>query len=120
MWQGFSDAYFCIPPSAAGLAQAIWSLDTARDYRINAIVYGVLEGGVWTPFDQNWRDWFRANFGLTFVPAVPPENSYFTLNPALWSQIYDMMDAGHFPDQEVCWLLRFPASQGGSWPILWP
>lgn len=114
------DAYYCIPPSAAELAGQIWAVDAARDFRINAVVYGVLEGAIWTPFDQNWRDWFRASFGLTFVPQIPPENSYFNLNVTLWTQIYDLMDEGHFPDPEICWVLRFPASQGGAWPILWP
>lgn|SRR5574338_386654 len=116
----YAQSYHCTPPSAAGLMQAIWSLDAARDFRINAVVYGVLEGGVWTPADQNWRNWFRSQFKLTFVPQVPPENSYFNLDVPLWTQIYDLMDSGVFPDLDFCWVLTFPAAQGGAWPVRWP
>jgi hypothetical protein len=120
MWDDFERAYFCIPTAAATLAQQLWTLDSARDFRVNAVAYGVLEAIQWGPDAVNWRNWFRQQFGLTFVLVVPPEDSYFNLNVALWTLIYDEMDAGRFPSYDDCWLLRFPASQGGAWPILWP
>lgn len=113
-------AYDCMPAKASTLVQLIAGVDSARDYRINAAVYGVLEGGLWGPTETNWRNWFRQQFGLTFVVQVPPENSYFTLNLSLWTYIYGEIDNGHVPDQDFCWYLRFPDSQGGGWPVRWP
>lgn len=120
MWRQIELAYDCMPVKASTLVQMIAAADSGRDYRINAVVYGVMEGGIWTPLEQNWINWFRQQFGLTFVPQIPPENSYFTLNLALWTYIYDQIDQGHVPDQDFCWLLKFPASQGGAWPVRWP
>lgn len=120
MWKKIEDAYPCIPPKAATLAANIWALDSARNFRVNAVAYGVLEAAQWTPDEQNWRNWFRQQFGLTFIVQVPPENSYFNLEVALWTYIYDQMDAGAFPDQDECRILTFPDAQGGAWPVRWP
>lgn len=120
MWKGFGLAYMCQPPEAAALAREIWTVDSARDFRVNAVTYAVLEATHWSPLEERWRLWFRASYGLTFVLQVPPENSYFSLNVPLWTQLYDQMDAGDFPDLAQCWYLRFPDAQGGDWPALWP
>lgn len=113
-------AYFCMPPSAAFMVQAIHALDTERNFQVNAITYGILEGGTWTPAEQNWRDWFQSNFKLTFVVAIPPENSYFALDVPLWTFLYDLLDIGIVPDFDQCYVLTFPAAQGGAWPERWP
>lgn len=120
MWKQFGLAYMCQPIEAALLAREIWTVDSAKDFRVNAVTYAVLEATHWSPLEERWRVWFRASYGLTFVLQVPPENSYFRLNVPLWTQIYAQMDAGDFPDLNQCWLLRFPDSQGGQWPVLWP
>lgn len=120
MWKQFELAYFCMPASASFMVQAIHALDSARNFRVNAVTYGILEGGTWTPAEQNWRNWFKQQFGLTFVVQVPPENSYFALEVPLWTLIYNQLDIGLMPDQDFCWLLKFPASQGGAWPVRWP
>jgi hypothetical protein len=120
MWPNFGRDYFCIPEKGATLARDIWMLDSERSFQINAIAYGLLEAVQWSPLEENWRKWFRGQFGLVFHLDIPPENSYFTLERELWTAIYDMMDDGVWPDYDQCWMLRFPASQGGAWPILWP
>lgn len=120
MWRQFALAYECIPAPAVALVQAIHALDTPHNYRVNAVVYGILEAGIWTPDEMNWRNWFRAQFELKFVVQIPPENSYFTLGRPLWDNIYARLDAGDVPSYDECWMLQFPASQGGAWPPLWP
>lgn len=120
MWTFFESSYDCLPVLGAALMQGVALLDSDRNYEVNAVAYGLLEAAYYPPTMPRERAWFQEQFGLKFVLRVPIEESVFTLARPLWDRIYAELDAGHVPNQDKCPLLRFPASQGGAWPVRWP
>lgn len=120
MWKLFPSSYHCLPVEAAALMQGMSFIDHERKYEVNAVAYGLLEAAYYPPTRPRERAWFQQQFEMTFVLRVPPENSVFKLGRPLWDSIYEMLDRGEVPNQDFCPLLRFPASQGGDWPVRWP
>lgn len=110
----------CVAPDFGALMMGMRAVVTAPPWRINAVVFGVLAAIHLDPLDPARRTFFELSYRMTFVLAVPPEDSYFTLATPLWSDIFAEIDAGRVPDLDACLYFRFPDSQGGAWPDRWP
>lgn len=112
--------YNCMPASYQDAFLTLALLDVNDEYRWNVLVYAATIEGIFGVGSSPERRTFEYMFGLTFVPQLPPENSYMQGDATTWAQLYDILDGGHVPDLDCCHVLRFPGNQGGAWPSRWP